>query len=215
MPDSNKQPNSTKQPFLTDVQELRSRARASLDKGPITPMVAVLTILALVAADRRVGWLKRLNWYWGLVLVAAVVGPWAGAVTVATDGAFWTTALTGDLAPKLAGGQETHGAPPGYHTLLAPLLLFPMTLMLPTADAVTKFATWLKCGASSLARAGYRHRTPSPMARGRRRNPSSGSSRCQVVTPACGTSSTVSIQGSTSGMNGIVTSIRIRDMLVA
>jgi len=29
--------NSNKQPFLTDVQELRSRARASLEKGPVTP----------------------------------------------------------------------------------------------------------------------------------------------------------------------------------
>ena len=37
MKDSTKQPDSSKQPFLTDVQELRSRARASLDKGPITP----------------------------------------------------------------------------------------------------------------------------------------------------------------------------------
>jgi 4-amino-4-deoxy-L-arabinose transferase-like glycosyltransferase len=54
-------------------------------------------------------------------------------VTVATDGAFWSKALGGDLAPKLAGGQETHGAPPGYHTLLAPLLLFPATLLLPAA----------------------------------------------------------------------------------
>ena len=104
-----------------------------LDKGPITPMVAGLAILALVVADRKTRWLARLRPYWGLILVAAVVGPWAGAVTVATDGAFWSTAIAGDLAPKLAGGQETHGAPPGYHTLLAPLLLFPMTLMLPAA----------------------------------------------------------------------------------
>jgi 4-amino-4-deoxy-L-arabinose transferase-like glycosyltransferase len=116
-----------------------------LDKGPITPMVAALTILALIAVDRRAGWLKRLNWYWGLILVAVVIGPWAGAVTVATDGAFWSTALTGDLAPKLAGGQETHGALPGYHTLLAPLLLFPMTLMLPAA-AVTAWTRWREPG---------------------------------------------------------------------
>src|ERR1700749_2961290 len=27
----------TAQPFLTDVTELRSRARASIDKGPLTP----------------------------------------------------------------------------------------------------------------------------------------------------------------------------------
>jgi bacterioferritin len=29
--------NNNNQPFLTDVQELRSRARSSLEKGPITP----------------------------------------------------------------------------------------------------------------------------------------------------------------------------------
>jgi 4-amino-4-deoxy-L-arabinose transferase-like glycosyltransferase len=74
-----------------------------------------------------------MKWWWGLIIVAVIVGPWAGAVTVATDGGFWSAALGGDLAPKLAGGQETHGAPPGYHTLLAPLLSFPMTLMLPAA----------------------------------------------------------------------------------
>jgi 4-amino-4-deoxy-L-arabinose transferase-like glycosyltransferase len=116
-----------------------------LDKGPIAPMVALLAIAALAIADRKVAWLSRLNWAWGLILVVAIVGPWAGAVTVATDGAFWSAALTGDLAPKLAGGQESHGAPPGYHTLLAPLLLFPMTLMLPAA-AVTAWTRWREPG---------------------------------------------------------------------
>ncbi|MDB5425150.1 MAG: 4-amino-4-deoxy-L-arabinose transferase, partial [Phenylobacterium sp.] len=111
-------------------------AAATLVKGPIGPLVVTLTLAALLTFDRRPGWLKGLNWIWGLILFAAVVGPWAGAVTVATDGGFWSTALAGDLAPKLAGGQETHGAPPGYHTLLAPLLMFPMTLLLPAA-AVT------------------------------------------------------------------------------
>jgi 4-amino-4-deoxy-L-arabinose transferase-like glycosyltransferase len=111
-------------------------AVATLVKGPIAPLVIGLTLAALLAFDRRPGWLKALNWIWGLILFALVIGPWAGAVTVATDGSFWTTALTGDLAPKLAGGQETHGAPPGYHTLLAPLLMFPMTLLLPAAAVV-------------------------------------------------------------------------------
>jgi 4-amino-4-deoxy-L-arabinose transferase-like glycosyltransferase len=95
--------------------------------------------------DRRIGWLGRLNWIWGLIILAAIVGPWAGAVTVATDGGFWSAALGGDLAPKLAGGQETHGAAPGYHTLLAPLLMFPMTLLLPAA-AVTAWTRWREPG---------------------------------------------------------------------
>jgi 4-amino-4-deoxy-L-arabinose transferase-like glycosyltransferase len=120
-------------------------ALGTLDKGPITPMIAGLTMAALALADRKAAWLGRLNWVWGIILVVAIVGPWAGAVTVATDGSFWTAALTGDLAPKLAGGQETHGAPPGYHTLLAPLLMFPMTLLLPAA-AVTAWKRWREPG---------------------------------------------------------------------
>jgi 4-amino-4-deoxy-L-arabinose transferase-like glycosyltransferase len=117
----------------------------TLVKGPVAPMVAVLTIAALCAMDRKAAWLGRLNWIWGAVILAAICGPWAGAVTVATDGAFWSAALGGDLAPKLAGGQETHGAPPGYHTALAPILMFPMTLMLPAA-AVTAWTRWREPG---------------------------------------------------------------------
>jgi 4-amino-4-deoxy-L-arabinose transferase-like glycosyltransferase len=120
-------------------------AVGTLVKGPVAPMIAALTIVALIAVDRRPAWLARLNWIWGLIILAAIVGPWAGAVTVATDGAFWTAALSGDLAPKLRGGQETHGAPPGYHTLLALLLTFPMTLMLPAA-AVTAWRRWREPG---------------------------------------------------------------------
>jgi 4-amino-4-deoxy-L-arabinose transferase-like glycosyltransferase len=108
-------------------------AAATLIKGPIGPMIAFLAMITLSVWDRRTGWLAGLRWWWGLIIVLAVVGPWAGAVTVATDGGFWSEAVGSDLAPKLAGGQESHGAPPGYHLLLTPLLAFPMTLLLPAA----------------------------------------------------------------------------------
>ena len=108
-------------------------ATATLVKGPVGPMVVVLTCAALWAADREATWLKRLGWGWGLILFFAIVGPWAMAITVATDGAFWGAAVTGDLAPKLAGGQETHGAFFGYHTLLVSFLVFPTTMLLPAA----------------------------------------------------------------------------------
>jgi 4-amino-4-deoxy-L-arabinose transferase-like glycosyltransferase len=107
-----------------------------LVKGPVTPMVVGLAILVLAIWERRADWLRSLGWGWGLILMAAIVGPWAWAVTVATDGGFWSAAIGGDLAPKLAGGQESHGAPPGYHTLLTPLLMFPATLLLPAALVV-------------------------------------------------------------------------------
>ncbi len=108
-------------------------ALAVLVKGPVGPMVAGLALVTLALWDREAGWMRRLHWVWGLVLVVAVVGPWAVAITVATDGRFWTSAVQGDLAPKLAGGQETHGAPPGYHLLASPLLLFPAAAVLPAA----------------------------------------------------------------------------------
>jgi len=108
-------------------------AAAIFIKGPVGPLVAGLAMIVLAIWDRRTGWIGALKWWWGLIIVLAVVGPWAGAVTVATDGGFWSEAVGSDLAPKLAGGQETHGAPPGYHLLLTPLLAFPMTLLLPAA----------------------------------------------------------------------------------
>jgi 4-amino-4-deoxy-L-arabinose transferase-like glycosyltransferase len=117
----------------------------TLDKGPVAPMVAALTIAVLCAMDRKPAWLGRLNWGWGAIILVAICGPWAWAVTVATDGAFWSAALGGDLAPKLAGGQESHGAPPGYYALLSPVLMFPMTLMLPAA-AVTAWRRWREPG---------------------------------------------------------------------
>lgn len=104
-----------------------------LVKGPVGPMVVGLALLSLAAWDRDARWMKGLGWGWGMIFMAAMVGPWAMAITVATDGAFWSDAVAGDLGAKLAGGQESHGAPPGYHALLAPLLLFPATLLLPAA----------------------------------------------------------------------------------
>lgn len=102
-----------------------------LIKGPIILMVVGLTLVALGVWDRQWRWMKDIGWGWGLLLTALAIGPWALAVTVRTDGAFWGTALGGDLFPKLVGGHERHGGWPGYYLLLSPLLLFPATLLLP------------------------------------------------------------------------------------
>ena len=104
-----------------------------LIKGPIGLIVVVPAMIALSVWDRDARWLKRLGWGWGLPLVALIVGPWAIAITIATDGGFWTEAIGGDLAPKIAGGDEGHGVFPGFYLLIAPLLFFPATLLLPAA----------------------------------------------------------------------------------
>ena len=128
-------------------------AMGVLIKGPVGLMVVVLSLTMLTLWDRKARWLKDLGWSWGLILLAAIVLPWATMITVATDGTFWSTAVAGDLAPKLAGGQESHGAPFGSYALAAFLLVFPATLLLPAGlvqgwtqrkDAGIRFAVcWL------------------------------------------------------------------------
>jgi len=117
-----------------------------LIKGPIILLVAGLTLVALGLWDRKWRWMKDIGWGWGVLLVALAAGPWALAVTVKTDGAFWGTALGGDLFPKLVGGHERHGGLPGYYLLLAPLLIFPATLLIPGG----LMAGWLKRNESAV-----------------------------------------------------------------
>lgn len=102
-------------------------------KGPVGPVIAALTIIVLLIADRknpyRFGWLKGLRPAVGLLLVAAMVAPWLWAVTEATQGSFLKDAVTGDLLPKLISGHESHGAPPGLYFLLFTLTFWPGSLL--------------------------------------------------------------------------------------
>ncbi len=102
-------------------------------KGPITPMVAGLATLALVIADRRAGWLRALRPGWGVPLMLAVVLPWFIAIGAATGGRFFADAVGGDLGRKLSSGDDAHWGPPGLHLLLLPVLLFPLSGLLPGA----------------------------------------------------------------------------------
>jgi 4-amino-4-deoxy-L-arabinose transferase-like glycosyltransferase len=97
-------------------------------KGPLTPMVTGLTALTLAIMDRRGRWLLALRPISGVLLTLLVVLPWFVAIGLATHGAFFTDAVGGDLGRKLASGDDAHGAPPGTHLLLLPLLAFPATL---------------------------------------------------------------------------------------
>ena len=87
-------------------------------KGPVTPMVAAFTVLTLLAVDRRAGWLVALRPWAGSALLLAIVLPWFVAIGIATHGAFFHDAIGGDLAAKVAGGDDSHGAPFGSHIVL-------------------------------------------------------------------------------------------------
>ncbi|MFD2234711.1 ArnT family glycosyltransferase [Phaeospirillum tilakii] len=109
---------------------------AILIKGPVVPLILIATVLTLQIADNRAlgaGWLWTLRPIEGLAIATAVAAPWFFAISQATDGAFVGEAVKGDLLPKLLGAQESHGAPPGTYLLLAPVTLWPASLLLGPA----------------------------------------------------------------------------------
>jgi hypothetical protein len=92
-------------------------AIALLVKGPITPMVAGLAALVLSVRERSGRWLAALRPGWGLLLVVLIVLPWVVAIWIKTGGSFFTEAVGQDMLGKVAGGQEKHGAPPGFYLI--------------------------------------------------------------------------------------------------
>jgi 4-amino-4-deoxy-L-arabinose transferase-like glycosyltransferase len=102
-------------------------AAGVLMKGPLTPLVVGLCVIALCAWERRWRWLKPLIDARGAALAAAIAAPWFIAIAL-DDGRFFAQSLGGDVAPKLLRGDEDHGAPPGVHLALLAFLIFPATL---------------------------------------------------------------------------------------
>ena len=70
-------------------------------------------------------WLKMTRPLLGAPLMLLIVAPWLIAIGLQSHGAFFQQSLGNDFAAKLAGGQEGHGAPPGYNLLLSTLAFWP------------------------------------------------------------------------------------------
>jgi 4-amino-4-deoxy-L-arabinose transferase-like glycosyltransferase len=99
-----------------------------LVKGPVILGTIGVTALAISLWDHDWRWLKTTRAWWGFLIVALVVLPWLIAIAFASHGAFFKQSLGHDFGDKLVGGQESHGAPPGYYLALATLTLWPATL---------------------------------------------------------------------------------------
>lgn len=85
-----------------------------LVKGPIVLLVCGSTAAALALVERRWRWLMTLRPWPYAVLSLLVVLPWGIAIMIETKGAFLSEAVGHDLIAKMTGGQEGHGAPPGF-----------------------------------------------------------------------------------------------------
>lgn len=105
-----------------------------LIKGPFTPLVSGLTLLALWAMDRRIRWARRLQPLVGVTIAVVVVVPWLIAIGIASHGEFFSYAIGHELLGKVGQGQESHGGLPGYYLATFWLAFWPFCL--PAALAI-------------------------------------------------------------------------------
>lgn len=96
-----------------------------LIKGPVGPMVVALAIVALMIATRQVRWMSKLRPLPGLAWTVLLVAPWLIAIMIATHGRFFQESVGQDMMSKVAGGQESHGAPPGTYLAAVWLTFWP------------------------------------------------------------------------------------------
>jgi 4-amino-4-deoxy-L-arabinose transferase-like glycosyltransferase len=99
-----------------------------LIKGPLILMIAGLTAATLVAYDRNARWLLALRPALGLLFVLLLVLPWFAAIVMKSGGAFFSESVGQDMLSKVASGQESHGAPPGYYLLLFFVTFWPASI---------------------------------------------------------------------------------------
>ncbi|WP_427454608.1 ArnT family glycosyltransferase [Litorimonas sp. WD9-15] len=99
-------------------------------KGPIGLVLVVLSLTSLLIWERSLSWAKPLLNIGAIVVFVLLWLPWAVAIFIATDGAFFVESLGNDLGGKVVSAQENHGAPPGTHLAVIALTLWPASLFL-------------------------------------------------------------------------------------
>src|SRR5215468_11297301 len=104
-------------------------AAGVLLKGPVIGLFVGLAVLTLAIVDRSARWLLALRPLLGLTWFALLVLPWFLAITLRSGDSFFSESIGHDLLLKLASGQESHGAPPGFYLLLYWVTFFPGAML--------------------------------------------------------------------------------------
>jgi 4-amino-4-deoxy-L-arabinose transferase-like glycosyltransferase len=94
-------------------------------KGPVIALFVGLCIATLAIVDRSVRWLLALKPLPGILWCAVLVLPWFLAIILKSGESFFAESIGKDLLSKIASGQESHGAPPGYYLLFYWVTFFP------------------------------------------------------------------------------------------
>ncbi|TGV75374.1 glycosyltransferase family 39 protein, partial [Mesorhizobium sp. M2D.F.Ca.ET.145.01.1.1] len=86
-----------------------------LIKGPVAPLLSLLTAAALFAFERDWRWLLKLKFVRGVALVLLIVLPWVAFIGWKSGGAFFHVVVGKDMLNKVASGEESHGLRPGFY----------------------------------------------------------------------------------------------------
>lgn len=103
-------------------------------KGPITPLVAFTTIIAVSALTHRWRWILRMSWIQGLLVLFTIGGIWVTSVAIDVGLSNYANTIYDEVITRSKTASEGHWGPPGYHLVLLPLLYWPGSLL--TAAAV-------------------------------------------------------------------------------
>jgi 4-amino-4-deoxy-L-arabinose transferase-like glycosyltransferase len=109
-------------------------AAGILTKGPITPLVAALTALALAWVSGSWRWMLGLRPVVGVAVVVAATLPWVWAVASRYGWAEYGRLVYAETLGRAGGSSEGHWGPPGMHAVLLIALFWPGSLT--TARAV-------------------------------------------------------------------------------
>ncbi|MFL2660874.1 MAG: ArnT family glycosyltransferase [Alphaproteobacteria bacterium] len=106
-----------------------SLALGILIKGPIIILFTLIPLLvfSLIKKDNYF----RLFWSikaFSLFLIISI--PWFIIINIKSGGIFWDESVGNDLFNKIKSGQESHGFPPGYYSLLILVFFWPGSIFL-------------------------------------------------------------------------------------
>lgn len=119
-----------------------------LSKGPLTPMVVVLSVVGFALLRRDVwGVLKRAKVLLGLVVAVVPIVPWVLAVMSEVGASEYIEIIRAETLGRSASAKEGHWGPPGYHLLLLPLMFWPGSLVtLAAFVGLVRRVVWRKSG---------------------------------------------------------------------
>ncbi len=99
-------------------------------KGPIILVFVFSPILAFIIFTRSSELLEYFKKIYAYIILLVVVLPWYYLISIKSGSLFWHESLGKDLFSKVISGQESHGFPPGYYSLLIFIFFWPASVFL-------------------------------------------------------------------------------------